>query len=222
MTIRGIGLAFAALVLCATGAAAHDKSRANLMVVLREVEGANKPDEALAPVGKVSMKLADGSERQLEPAWFSYLGDMQVRFVFDGPGTMEGASLQDLKQLGVTPDAALELGIANIRRAYGEPKAKPSKDLMQVQGKSPDVDSSYFLDRPFWRALLARHPEGIAAVVPSRGGLFYAPMADAKAVEGMKREVTTLHKNGGRRHLSSAVYLFKDDRWSVLQPPAKR
>jgi hypothetical protein len=91
---------------------------------------------------------------------------------------------------------------------------------MQVQGRSPDLNSSYFLDKQFWSQLLAKHPDGIVALVAKRGGLLYAPLADAKAVDGMRRGVAYLHRSSEGQRISSALYLFKDGRWSVFQPPA--
>jgi len=196
-----------------------DDSASNLMVVLRESGGANKQDESLVPMGKVKAQLADGKVVEIDPGWFSYIGDMHVRFVFDTPTSMPSASPDDLKRLSLTPEAALELAVRNIKRVYGEPQTQPWNDVTQVQGKSPDLNSSYFLDKAFWARLLAQNPEGIVALVAKRGGLLYAPLSNVKAVDGMKRGVAYLHQSSENQRISSALYLFKDGRWSVFQPP---
>ena len=199
-----------------------DTGRQNLMVVLRESMGSNKQDESLKPMGKAKGKLADGKEIEIDTRWFEYIGDMHVRFVFDGARTMMNATPKDLDGLNLTPQEALRVAIANIKRVYGAPAAKPWNDLMQVQGKSPDLDSSYFLDRDFWRALLVRHPEGVVVAVPKRGGLLYTPLSNAKAVESLRRGVGLLHSSSERLRISSALYLFDDDKWAVFQAPVKQ
>lgn len=128
-----------------------DDSAANLMVVLRESQGSNKLDESLVPMGKAKAKLQDGREVEVDTGWFLYLGDMHIRFVFDTPTSMPSASPIDLERLGLTPEQALALAINNVKRVYGEPSATAWNDLMQVQGKSSDLDSSYFLDKAFGR-----------------------------------------------------------------------
>jgi hypothetical protein len=203
-------------------AQSFDNSSSNLMVVLRESVGSNKQDETLVPMGRAKAKLADGKEIEIETGWYSYIGDMHVRFVFDTPTSMPNASPKDLERLGLTPEAALELAVKNIKRVYGEPKATPWNDLMQVKGKSPDLDSSYFLDREFWLGLLKQHPEGVAALVAKRGGLLYSPLSNQKAVEGMRKAVGYLHSSSDRLRVSSALYLFKDGKWSVLQAPVAK
>jgi hypothetical protein len=212
-------------VSCAAAAQAappFDNSSSNLMVVLRESIGSNRQDDSLGPTGKVKARLADGKEVEIESAWYSYIGDMHIRFVFDTPTSMPNATPQDLERLGLTPQAALELAVKNIKREYGEPKAVPWNDVMQVKGKSPDLDSSYFLDREFWLGLLKQHPEGVVAIVAKRGGLLYSPLSNQKAVEGMRKAVGYLHSSSERLRISSALYLFKDGRWTVFQAPVAK
>jgi hypothetical protein len=87
---------------------AIDRSTQNLMVVLREsVGGANKQDETLQPMGRMRAKLPDGKEVVVESAAFLLLGDMHMRFVFDGPSFMPNAKPRDLARLGLTPEQAL-------------------------------------------------------------------------------------------------------------------
>jgi hypothetical protein len=216
----GLTLCMSATTACAQSEQAFDTSAGNLLVVLRESRGQNKPDEALRPFGKVRGVLADGREVDVDISWYKYLGDMHIRLVFDGGQTMQSASPEDLARLHLTPDEALELAIANLERVYGAPTARPwSGGLMQVQGRESDFNSSYFLDRDFWRGLQAQHPEGLVVAVPRRGGLVYAPASDEVAVESLRFSVAALYAGGPGARLSSALYLFKDGHWSVFQPP---
>jgi hypothetical protein len=202
-------------------APSYDNSASNLMVVLRESLGPNKMDEVLVPMGKGKVRLQNGSEVEVDSAWFSYIGDMHIRFVFDTPQMMLNASPKDLVRLNLTPIAALELAVANVKRVYGEPYTEPWNDLSMVRGKLSDVDSSYFLDRSFWRTQEKKHPEGLVVMVANRGGLLFAPLSDGRAVAGMKKGVAYLHSSSERARISSALYLFKDDQWSVFQPAVK-
>lgn len=197
-----------------------DDNAGNLMVVLRELDGANEQAEVLKPLGKMQVTLADGKQIEMEFAWFRLLGDMVVRFVFDHPDYMTDATPQDLARLKLSPEQALRVAVNNITRVYGEPVATPwSGGLMQVNGKSPDLDSSYFLDRDFWQGLLRQHPEGIVVAVPKRGGLLFTPVTDRNAVDRLRKGIAYLYSSSGDMRVSSALYLFKDDRWSVFQPP---
>ncbi len=182
--------------------------------------GENTQDESLQPFGKIEGTMADGRRIEFETSWYRYLGDMHIRLVFDGRHTLQSASPDDLTRLHLSPDQALKVAIANLRRVYGEPVVRPwSGGLMQVQAASADVVSSYFLDREFWEQLQAQYPEGVVAAVPRRSGLVYAPMTDPDAIASLRFSVAALYAGGPGARLSSALYLFKDGHWSVFQPP---
>jgi hypothetical protein len=152
---------------------AFDTSADNLLVVLRETfSGTLRKAEVLEPFGKSKVKLPDGREVEVDLAAYAYLGDMHVRFVFDGPTSMRNASSQDLARLKLSPEEALKVAVANLRRVYGPPTVVSwTGGLLQVKGKSPDLDSSFFLDKQFWSDLSKKYPEGIVAAVPKRGGV---------------------------------------------------
>ena len=197
-----------------------DVSARNLLVVLRESHGENKQDEALQPFGKIRARLPNGNNIEFDTSWYQYLGDMHIRLVFDGEQTMQSASPEDLTRLRLSPEQALNLAVSNLRRVYGVPAVLPwSGGLMQVQGASSDLTSSYFLDREFWQGLEDSHPDGLVVAVPLRGGLVYAPVSDEAAVTSLRFSAAALYAGGPGTRVSSALYLFKDGHWSVYQPP---
>ena len=155
-------------------APAFDTGPGNLMAVLRESAGANEQEETLQPYGTLRAQMPDGTEVELETSWFRYVGDMHIRLVFDSRTQLQSASPSDLDRLRLDPEHAVQLAVANMVRVYGEPVSKPwTAGLMQVVGRADDLNSSYFLDRPFWQSLEARHPQGVVVAVPQRGGLLY-------------------------------------------------
>jgi hypothetical protein len=195
-------------------------SAANLLVVLRETPGANKQDEALQPFGKIAARLPDGRDVEFEASWFQYLGDMHLRLVFDGERRVQSALPSDLQQLRLSPEEALARAIGNLRQRYGAPVAEPwTGGLMQVRGHSPELASSYFLDRQFWMEQLRHYPEGIVAAVPGREGLVFAPADNELAVASLRFSAAALFVSSDRTRVSSGLYLFKDGRWSVFQRP---
>jgi hypothetical protein len=197
-------------------------SAGNLLPVLRESPGKNKQDEVLAPYGKIRAKLPDGREIEFEASWFQYLGDMHLRLVFDGERQVQSAAPEDLEKLKLSPDAALTQAVDNLRRRYGAPVAEPwTGGVMQVHGNAPELDSSYFLDRVFWTEQLAQSPAGVVAAVPDRGGLVFARADDDSAVATLRFSAAVLFASKDSTRISSGLYLFKDGRWSVFQPPQR-
>jgi hypothetical protein len=51
--------------------------------------------------------------------------------------------------------------------------------------------------------------------------LVFAPASDETAVATLRHGIGYLYRSEEKLHISSALYLFKDDRWTVFQAPAK-
>jgi hypothetical protein len=192
-----------------------------LQFVLRERPGAHKADESLALVDAFEVPLpGGGGTAALAPAWFDLIGDLQLRLVRDTPEwvfTLHASELDDLK---LDADEALAIALANFRRLHGPARVSAWHNLRRVGGANEDVDHAWFVDRALWRGLLAEHPDGLVAALPRIDLLVFAAAADTAAVASMRQGIPGLHAGGGDYRLSSALYLFKDDRWTVLQPAA--
>jgi len=191
-----------------------------LLFVLRERPGANKPDEAPAQVAAFEVPLPGGAAAAMAPAWFDLVGDLQLRLVRCTPDYVYTLHASELEALKLGLDEALATALANLHRLHGAPGASAWHNLQRVGGRSEDVDSAYLMDRAFWRARLAEHPDGLVAAVPRTDLLLFAPLADTASVDSMRRGIPGLHAGGGDYRLSSALFLFKDDRWRVFQPAA--
>jgi hypothetical protein len=160
---------------------------------LRDSSGQNGHYDTLVPISRVEGTLPNKPRLQETPAWFQFIGDVHIRFVFDGPTSMRSAATKDLERLRLTPERALNLAIGNVKRVYGRPTSVAWNDVQKVKGTSPDFDSSYYLDREFWAGVTQRHREGVVVAVLKRGGLLSTPVNDPEAVAGMRRGIAFLH-----------------------------
>jgi len=194
---------------------------ADLRLILRERPGVNQPDESLALVDPFEVEGEAGIKVSMAPAWYDLVGDLQLRLAYDTGDyvlTLHASQLDDLR---LSAAEAIAVALANLHREHGEPQAAPWHNLQRVAGREEAVSSAYFVDRAFWRQQLSKHPDGLVVAVPRVDALLFAPLADAAAVASMRQGIPGLHAGGGADYrLSSALYLFKDDRWTVFQAPA--
>jgi hypothetical protein len=191
---------------------------ATLLFVLRERPGADKADESLALVEPFEVPLpGGGGTASLAPAWFDLVGDLQLRLVRDTPEWVYTLHASQLAELALDAEAALAIALANFRRLHGPPRVGAWHNLRRVGGATEDVDHGWFVDRALWRGLLAEHPDGLVVALPRTDLLVFAPASDHAAVRSMRSGIPGLHAEGGDYRLSSALYLFKDDRWTVFQ-----
>jgi len=193
---------------------------ANLRLVLRERQGSNKAGESLAIVEPFEVEGEAGIKVSMAPAWYDLVGDLQLRLAYDTGEYVLTLHASQLDELRLTADEAIAIALANLRREHGEPQVAAWHNLRRVSGRDDEVSSTYFMDRAFWRTQLAGHPQGLVVAVPRTDALLFAPLADAAAVASLRQGVAGLHQGGGVDYrLSSALYLFEGDRWTVFQAP---
>jgi len=192
----------------------------NLMVVVRPCFEYISYEDSFVPF-KAQIQSDDGKINEvLDMAWYKIIGDLDIRFVFDGEQSMRNATMQDLKELGLSFEQAMQLAIKNIHSAYGVQEISLWQEgIFQVHGLSADFNSSYFLDREFWSSLSMKYPEGIVVAIPSRGGLLFAPFADNYAVEILRLNIANLVESFPEQvRITSKLYFFKNHVWNVYQP----
>jgi hypothetical protein len=200
--------------------AAQDPRLSALLFVLRERPGADKPDATLQLVEPFSVPMPGGADATMAPAWYDLVGDLQLRLVRDTPDSMLALHAAELDELGLGADDAVAAALANLERRHGPPAVTPWHNLWRVGTAEDEFDSNWFVDRAFWRARLEDHPAGVVVAVPRTDLLLFAPADDDAAVASMRVGIPDLHMQAGDWRLSSALYLFADDRWAVLQPAA--
>jgi hypothetical protein len=189
-----------------------------LSFVLRERPGADKADDSLVLVEPFSVPMPGGATASMAPAWFDLVGDLQLRLVRDADDSMLTLHASELEELRLAPEEAVAAALANFRRRHGPPSVCAWHNLQRVGGAEEDFDSGWFADRGFWCARLAEHPAGVVVAAPRTDLLVFAPAADTAAVDSMRHGIPGLHAGAGDWRLSSTLYLFKDGRWTVLQP----
>ena len=195
-----------------------DTRRSALRLILRERAGADKPDDVPALVAPFTTPIPGGGSVTLAPAWYDLIGDLQLRLVRETPEALLTLEVDDLAELGLAVDEAVALALANLERRVGAPVVQPWHNLRRVGTAEETYDSHWFVDRAFWRARLAEHPQGLVVAVPRTDALLFVPADDHAAVASMRGGIPRLHREAGDWRLSSALFQFKDDRWSVLQP----
>lgn len=218
---------FKALCFCvaAFSASAEESlvvtEQSNLMLVVRTTFGANKPDVQLVPSGIQTFQDSDGNTHSFEMAHYEYLGDTHIRFVFDSVETMANATPEQFDRFGLTPEEAVEVSMTNIYRDYGQPNIYELENgIYQVQGKSPDFDSSYFLDKTLWQQVGSHLKDAVVVAVPARGLLLFAPSSNKKAVKFLSENVQDWFNESGPQGVSSALFSYDSGVWKVHQDPA--
>lgn len=164
-----------------------------------------------------------------DTVFYGYLGDMQLRFVFDQPRVALPAAVrhEDLARLELSPQQAVKLAAGNTLAVNGPAQVTPLEGgVYALRGAHTEYNATYLLDRAFWRAQLEKFPQGLLAALPRKGVLLFAPAGNA-AVEGeLARQAARILAAAHTAHVSACIYRFDAAGWhphaDLPKPPAAK
>jgi hypothetical protein len=187
------------------------RTRENLAFNIRYVEGVLLETEQLQWV------IDPAGINAGKPVVASYMGDLQLRFVFRSPGLPDSrVRPPDLKNLDLTVERAVAIACQNFKRSNPTPIAMAfTEGVYVLRGVDANMVAHYLMDHGFWRKQLARFPHGVVVAVPKRGGLYFADASNQSAVEELTRLATKALHTAGQDALSHALYRFGEKGWQV-------
>ncbi|MCD6078493.1 MAG: hypothetical protein K0R89_2431 [Ramlibacter sp.] len=183
------------------------RERDKLMVQLHPWPGERLAKETLRP------------SASQDTVAYGYLGDMQLRLVFDEPGVANAAAVRpdDLARLELTPQKAVAYAASNSKRAGGAPQITSlAGGIYTLRGQHPDYNATFFLDRTFWRQQLEKFPQGLLAALPRKGVLMFAPAGDAAVEAELKKQAGRMLAAAGPSAVSACVYRFDATGWQPI------
>jgi hypothetical protein len=195
------------------------RDRDNLVLRMQKWPGPPIASEGLVPPPA-------GSSNGLA---FGYLGDMQVRLVFEQPGGAAAAVRpEDLARMELTPGKAVGVAAMNLKRRNGPLQIGTlgSGRIYVLRCGQQESATGHFLDRAFWREQLAKFPQGLLAALPRPGVLMFAPAGDPAVEAELQQQAGRLYRDGSAASLSACLYRFDAKGWGVLRvlpdtaPPA--
>ena len=205
------------LVLFSTADVMAEKSiPENFLVVIREAIDATVPQIILEPEYPQTAEI-DGESLEFNMAWYSLIGDTQIRFVLDGEHTMSNVEVEEFEKYGITVEQGITEAIANQESIYGKATyAEWQEGIYIVSGGSVDLDSSHFLNARLWAEVDSAFPDGIVAAIPDRGTLIFAPISDENASTLLVSNVKQLKEGSESLGISKFPYLRQKGSWKLL------
>ena len=145
-----------------------------------------------------------------------FVGDLQLRYVFEDPQFMLAVRVRDLNRLGLQREELPALAVANFRRLY--PKAGiawPERWLGAV-GEGGGLEPLTLLDGAFWNRQAQAFGGEVIAAVPSANEVYFAPREPKQNIELLKHLAILHSEKAGKRAVSRTVFAWRFFRWEVL------
>lgn len=179
--------------------------REHLLLQMQPSRGPHQQRECLSPPSATSLV-------------FGYLGDLQLRFVFDAPGVGSAtlARTEDFARLDLSPARAMAQAMANFKRMGAPEVVSMGGGVYSLRAQHPAYSALHMLDRSFWRAQLRRFPQGLIAALPRKGMLMFAPAGDPAIERALTQQASRIVAQSGPGATSSWLYRFDAGGWTPV------
>lgn len=202
-----------------------EMDRASLVPIIRPlgdaVAGAAFPVQHLEPVSMVldARQVGEDVPHAQLPFMLRFVGNLGVRYAFDGAQTMINLSHEEHAKLGLSDEALRVLAIENLLRRYPhvEIHTFPMGGMVQKCG---DLESSWLLHFDFWAHESRRFKGELVASVPSRDLMVWCDSADETVLAELRTNAIEVEARAraSNRAISSLLYVWRTDHWEVFEP----
>jgi len=191
-------------------------TRDNIVALVRRFEGPLRKFQDIKPL--TGMKV-QGLENQpdLLPLIDTFVGDLDIRYVFDADSGYRYLTERDLKTLKLSRDQLPALALANQRRLYPRITVERPTPFVGMFANGGDLEPGKMLDFEFWEKEKSRFGGEIVCAVPARDVCWFTGLKPADNVSNLRINTERVHKEAGERAISRLLFLWRNKRWELLE-----
>ncbi len=191
-------------------------TRDTVIALVRQFQGPLRKFQDIKPL--TGMKV-QGLENQPDmlPLIDTFVGDLDIRYVFDAESGYRYLTERDLKTLKLTRDQLPALALANQRRLYPKITVERPTAFIGMFANGGDLEPSKMLDFEFWEKEKSRFGGEIVCAVPARDVCWFTGLKPAGNVQNLRTNTERAHKDAGERAISRLLFLWRNKRWEVLE-----
>jgi uncharacterized protein YtpQ (UPF0354 family) len=193
-------------------------TRDTVVALVRRFEGPLRKVQDIKPLTGLKSQALDGNP-DLLPLIDTFVGDLDIRYVFDADSGYRYLTERDLKALKIARDELLPLALANQRRLYPKITVERPTPAVGMFANGGGLEPSKLLDFDFWEKEKSRplYAGGeIIAAVPTREVCWFTGVRPADNVANLRANTERAYKEAEERAVSRLLYVWRNKRWEVL------
>lgn len=194
-------------------------TRETIVALVRRFEGPLRKVQDIKPLAGMKSAVLDGNP-DLLPLIDTFVGDLDIRYVFDADSGYRYLTGRDLQTLKLAREQLLPLALANQRRLYPKVSVDRPTPAVGMFVNGGGLEPTKLLDFDFWekeksRALYAGGD--VVAAVPARDVCWFTSLRPADNVQNLRANTERAYKEAGERGVSMLLYVWRGKRWEVLE-----
>ena len=191
-------------------------TRENIVALVRQFQG---PLRKFQDIKLLTDMKVQGLENQPDmlPLIDTFVGDLDIRYVFDADSGYRYLTGRDLQSLRLTRDQLPALALANQRRLYPKITVERPTAFVGMFANGGDLEPSKMLDFDFWEKEKSRFGGEIVCAVPARDICWFTGLKPAENVSNLRANTERAYKEAGGRAISKLMFVWRNKRWELLE-----
>ena len=191
------------------------RTREYIVALVRPDAGVDPKSRSVQRIQPSLMKPDPNSAPENAVVFDDFVGDLQLRYVFDDPQFMLALRVRDLKRLGLDRDALPELVVQNYRRLYPKLTVRRPEPALGVLANGGNLEPCAMLDGAFWEHQRKAFGGDLVATVPSTDEVIFTRAEPRQNVDLLKHLAVRHYEKAGKRAVSRTVFAWINYRWQV-------
>jgi uncharacterized protein YtpQ (UPF0354 family) len=146
------------------------------------------------------------------------VADLLVTYAFDLPGMFQMANRADFAELGIRPEEARAIAVANLKRVMPEIGIEEDRPVRRIV-TGEQMEACTLLAGPFWDQIAAKMKGEVVVSVPRRDVVLFCSSKSATGIDAMRLVAAELLQEKTPHVLNQAVVGLAG--WSVGRVPVR-
>src|ERR1700722_8155742 len=144
------------------------------------------------------------------------VADLLVTYAFDLPGMFQMASASAIAELGIRPDEARAVAVANLKRQIPEIGfAEQGPIRRMVTGEN--LEACTILAGPFWDQTAAETKGDVVIAVPSRDVVLFCSSKSAEGIAALRAASGKVLREETTHGLTERLLVWRGGRWAEFR-----
>jgi uncharacterized protein YtpQ (UPF0354 family) len=158
-----------------------------------------------------ALKEMDIPQDQL-PYTEPLVADLLVSYAFDLPGMFQMASGAAIAELGIRPDEARSLAVANLKRQLPQIGSADHGPIRRVV-TGENLEACTLLAGPFWEQVAADMPGEVVVAVPSRDVLLFCSSRSTEGIALLRALSAEVLQKESTHALTDRLFVWRGGLW---------
>lgn len=144
------------------------------------------------------------------------VADLLITYAFDLPGMFQMASGAAIAEIGIRPEEARSLAIANLKRQLPQIGSQENGPIQRIV-TGDNLEACTLLAGPYWDQVAAQTPGEVVVAVPSRDVVFFCSSRSSEGIAMLRARSAERLQQESTHGLTDRLLVWRNGMWEEFR-----